>query len=185
MCVRLYVIFPSASRTPRARRSGVPFASSVSVRCAALANCFWGAFVPPRSFATSLFVVISLRTEESRKRLRSRMTRRRNRRSELRYCNMRGLLPLLTKFYHDFFLLSRIFPVRPKFRQTTQPRTPKSMHIPQSSRPHRPHASESPKTEGTKIRKRRKIFLHTLDNSLSAQYNNCRSKKSAIGRTPP
>ena len=77
---------------------------------------FLGAFAPPRSFATSLFVIISLRTEKSRKRLRSRMTRRRDSRSGLRYCNMRGLLPLLLKFYHDFFLLSRNFPKAAHFR---------------------------------------------------------------------
>ena len=42
VCVRLYVIFALSSRTPRARRSGVPFASSLHGRCAALADCFLG-----------------------------------------------------------------------------------------------------------------------------------------------
>ena len=86
VCVRLYEIFALSSRTPRARRSGVSvrFVASRSV-CGFGCLFFWGVFAPPRSFATSLFVVISLRTEESRKRLRSRMTRRRDRRSGLLY----------------------------------------------------------------------------------------------------
>ena len=136
MCVRLYVIFALSSRTPRARRSGVPFASLLHGRCAALTDCFLGAFAPPRSFATSLFIIISLRTEESRKRLRSRMTRRRDSRSGLRYCNMRGILPLVSKVYHIPETLSRLFSgVEGNFgRVHSAPK--KSVQIPKSKSVH-------------------------------------------------